>query len=189
MGRPHGSGQTPRIRELLAAGRRPVEIADEIGCSRERVYQVNRAMASEPIERGEVKERVLALLASQTNHQIAIGLGCSQRYVALVRQEAGIAGPRAGRALTPAEPQDAARVAELASLAAPFVEDGAVAEETIELDGGAITIEPGSAGRALLTLHERQHGTAVVRVDRGQLSRVIARLAAARDALPEVATC
>lgn len=186
------TGQTPRVRELLAAGHTPAEVALEAGVSEVRVYQVRRDMPGyQP--RGQRKERIVELLGSgRTDDAIAREVGCARRYVALVRGEVDTEAPAAaswpgnGRALHQAEPEDAPDALAIAALAQPFVDDGPVADEVIELDGGRLIIEPGSRGRALLTIHERQHGAAVVRADRAQLDRVIASLTAARDALPEV---
>lgn len=60
-------------------------------------------------------------------------------------------------------------------------------ENTITVDGGTVTVEPASEGRALLTVHELRHCNAVVRLTRPQLSAAIDQMVAIRDGLPEVA--
>lgn len=153
------TGQTPRIRELLAAGQKPGDVAIAVGCSRERVYQVRRMMDLPPLA------------------------------TSALRSDAGSSSAEArrgrGRAMHAAEPEDAASPVHIATLTRPFVADGAV-DEIIQLDGGDLAIEPAGMGLALLTLHEKRQGSAVVRVDRAQLSTIIERLTAARDALPVV---
>lgn len=92
------------------------------------------------------------------------------------------------RDMSPAEPGDELGRRARRDLARPFVPDGKVADRLIAFDGADLRIEPGSSGRALVTLHEHGTGTSVARATRAQLTEAIRVLAAARDALPEVAS-